>query len=228
MHFLFQPTSTWSSSRRAATTKQHRNWNCRCSWWEGGDIELLGRNCHCIILLPHFIQGRIGLTKTDSFPWILWIYLTTYVDDWGRWATEASWISDTFEQAQLALLEASTKLSPLPMQVNGLFIYHRIWALPESKLSFTIDVLPQLVASLENNAPGPCSTWAFFLSSSQTSWVEMNWNTSVFPQYHCCYQLPVTSTSYQVLSTIAVTNLFIPNKCFVVYFLSLLNTKIHF
>merc|ERR1712037_300756 len=27
-----QPTSTWSSSRRAATTKQHRNWNCRCSW----------------------------------------------------------------------------------------------------------------------------------------------------------------------------------------------------
>ena len=101
-------------------------------------------------------------------------------------------------------------------------------ALPESKPSFAIDVFPQLVASLENNAPGPCSTWAFFLSSSQTSWVEMNWNTSVFPQYHCCYQLPVTSTSYQVLSTIAVTNLFIRNKCFVVYFLSLLNTKIHF
>merc|ERR1712037_170979 len=62
----------------------------------------------------------------------------------------------SLQLAQLALLEASTKLSPLPMQ---------------------------LVASLENNAPGPCSTWAFLLSSSQTSWVEMNWNTSVFPQY---------------------------------------------
>ena len=76
-------------------------------------------------------------------------------------------------------------------------------------------------------APGPYSSARLKLRG-WNPWMKMNWNTSVFPQYHCCYQLPVTSTSYQVLSTIAVTNLFIRNKCFVVYFLSLLNTKIHF
>merc|ERR1712179_220918 len=126
----------------AHSSEKRPRWGCSCFW----PFSLLPWRFHLGALYPS-AAADLNLVV---------------VQEGGHHQTTPE-LGLSLQLAQLALLEASTKLSPLPMQ---------------------------LVASLENNAPGPCSTWAFFLSSSQTSWVEMNWNTSVFPQYHCCYQLP--------------------------------------
>merc|ERR1712179_420873 len=120
----------------AHSSEKRPRWGCSCFW----PFSLLPWRFHLGALYPS-AAADLNLVV---------------VQEGGHHQTTPE-LELSLQLAQLALLEA-TKLSPLPMQVNGLFIYHRIWALPESKPSYAIDVFPQLVASLENSAPGPpCS-----------------------------------------------------------------------